>query len=1832
MPNPKKAIFYWICLLFVFQVTAINAQRITTFQSHIQIYGNGRPIGMMEMPDKGFLIAAFNALGYPSNIGDLLVFRVDSLGKKVWMKEYDKPSETFCPTQMERVSDSTFIVSGYIPKHDSIVLIKMDFNGNVLWSRSFSQAGYHIIANNSPGSVSIANDPNGGFLLAATTNRNSVPNCLLIHTNDTGGVIWSQMDSFNSYAANTHIIEYGQLNINLIRPAQGGGYIVLANAFVDSILSTGTYNANIIFKITETGTVLWSKIYIPPKGTYVPDANFIQTPKAIYLTNGAGNGLASLSPNDTGELELIKLDNLGVLQWSKYYANLTEECGGNILYDSVRNSLVITGTHINANGSFCRMDTSGHIIDLKFYPPLHDDQQESDHPANTIISLANGYAFVLDGPDIQTGSGQGYYLMKTDPLGNTNNCRISGFKTSIKTLPIVQEPNKDTSWALNIRAGNIIIKSFSITSQDTVFCTPFVAWFNHGDSCFGHTTQFYDSTYVSATSWSWNFGDPGSGSNNTSILKTPTHFYKTTGKYIVTHIGSNSTNTDTEKRFVTIVALPPQIVKDTTICRGDSAKLVVYGGTKYQWFNGALLGKNDSAATTVWAYPDMDTTLICRVTNAGGCFIYDTFRITVDTGSQCGKMKYIKGVINKYAAVTGMDTCINALFVDTASYFIAGARALLIEMKGAITDSTNSASFGSIKSIGNAGNLEYVMIDSAVGNKVYLRDHLVNKYDIGGLIQLVMVPQYLNVDITGTLKAMSWNGIKGGILAFNASGIIYLNGAVDVSGQGYRGGIADSLGTTCHKSDYYYGTSSLFGANKGEGVSVIHTTLYRGRGAIANGGGGGNSYISGGGGGANYDVGGKGSEESNFCSNPIVNGGLGGIGLKSFMLQNKIFPGGGGGSGFEQNSLGSSGSNGGGIIIISAGKLVSYLNPIQSNGLSSSQANIASAGGGGGAGGSVFLNIQNYAMRTPIHTDGGKGGNANVNHFCTGTGGGGSGGSIIFSSSGIPSLVNYSAKAGSPGLDINTTTPCYNTSYGADSGKNGGIITGLSVPQSISTFSRPFATVIYVTVKDSGHVQLSFLKNNNPDVVAYKIYRQINNGVYKYLAAIDHPTLSPILFTDAINTSNDSFSYHVFVVDTCGNTSNYSPTHTTIHLHDTVKGCEQAIYLNWNAYAGWTAKQYFIYRSINGASEKQIAIVPGNTMVFKDSKLNYHISSYCYRVLAVDKTGIDSSWSERTCGRTYFLDTAKIITATKTISSVTNGAVTIRWQSIAGQKYMSGTELFYSANRINYTLLATVPANQDSFVQTGINTQTENEFYYIKNLDSCGTSSDSSVIHKTMTLTVSVGKLLHKLNWTPYKGFKVNEYIIQKLIGSNFQPIDTVSGIDTFMRFSPVPCNQVEKYRIEALGYNHGEISLSDTMGGKALDTIVPNVGQSMYTICSGTHIKIGANAKPDIVYLWTSNPPGFTSTLANPIVTPTNNSVYDLTVTNTITGCVSNNSAQIFVGINKAPVVDPGKNQSVCVGVSAQIGSNALSGDTYSWTSNPIGFTSTKANPLVIPNQTTSYSLTVTNATGCTNFDSVTITVNSKPKPFAGTPEKICSETSVQLGQAPLKGHSYSWTSNPSGFSSTLSNPIDSPKITTVYTLKETIDSTGCSDSTSVQITVTPLPNVAFNVKNINGYEYQFTVKKPNYPSWQYKWDFGDSSSGKHDTASGYNVDHIYPNNGKYNTVLTMSLPGYCVEIDSELVNINESFSLNIFPNPFGLQTDIRYILTDPGHVKITMTDEIGRFIGTLLDKQLSKGEYNTFFNGGAWKTRPAMYFIVFQFDDKVIVKKVIQLDSIYY
>src|SRR5688500_17690544 len=104
----------------------------------------------------------------------------------------------------------------------------------------------------------------------------------------------------------------------------------------------------------------------------------------------------------------------------------------------------------------------------------------------------------------------------------------------------------------------------------------------------------------------------------------------------------------------------------------------------------------------------------------------------------------ISGIINIYTAVTATGTCPNQITVNNTAGFSAGNTVLIMQMKGATIDQTNTAAFGTVTSYNNSGLFEKAVILNVNGNQIYFTNDLVNSYTApAGKVQMILVPQYV---------------------------------------------------------------------------------------------------------------------------------------------------------------------------------------------------------------------------------------------------------------------------------------------------------------------------------------------------------------------------------------------------------------------------------------------------------------------------------------------------------------------------------------------------------------------------------------------------------------------------------------------------------------------------------------------------------------------------------------------------------------------------------------------------------------------------------------------------------------------------------------------------------------------------------------------------------------------------------------------------------------------------------------------------------------------------------------------------------------------------------
>ena len=177
---------------------------------------------------------------------------------------------------------------------------------------------------------------------------------------------------------------------------------------------------------------------------------------------------------------------------------------------------------------------------------------------------------------------------------------------------------------------------------------------------------------------------------------------------------------------------------------------------------------------------------------------------------------------------------------------------------------------------------------------------------------------------------------------------------------------------------------------------------------------------------------------------------------------------------------------------------------------------------------------------------------------------------------------------------------------------------------------------------------------------------------------------------------------------------------------------------------------------------------------------------------------------------------------------------------------------------------------------------------------------------------------------------------------------------------------------------------------------------------CFGDFFTFGNPATtPGYSYLWSTG--ATTSSLS---LTVTSSGSYSLITTEDATGCSIEDSFEITMQpLPDATVI---ADDSICEGEQIAIGATDIPTSTYSWVATPsytwtISDPATSANPSVAPLVTTTFTLTETvAATGCTQTNSVTITV--KPDPTVslnrGTSISLCERETTNINATITGGY----------------------------------------------------------------------------------------------------------------------------------------------------------------------------------------------------------------------------------
>ena len=223
-------------------------------------------------------------------------------------------------------------------------------------------------------------------------------------------------------------------------------------------------------------------------------------------------------------------------------------------------------------------------------------------------------------------------------------------------------------------------------------------------------------------------------------------------------------------------------------------------------------------------------------------------------------------------------------------------------------------------------------------------------------------------------------------------------------------------------------------------------------------------------------------------------------------------------------------------------------------------------------------------------------------------------------------------------------------------------------------------------------------------------------------------------------------------------------------------------------------------------------------------------------------------------------------------------------------------------------------------------------------------------------------------------------------------------------------------------------------------------------SICIGNSYQF--NAQNAVVYVWNPDPTLSSTTIANPLATPTISTKYIVTGTNQ-NGCVNKDSTLLLV-YEPSPIrIYPQDTPFICQGTPAPL--RATGAYSYVWSPASSLNSATIPNPIATPLDTTEYNVVATNVHGCKSYDSLLIKVQKPVIASAPTPFIACEGIPVQLHAS--GGPFFSWTPTGSLNDTVTNDPFALPDSTTYYIVKVFND---CfSDTAGVEVDIHPLPVV---------------------------------------------------------------------------------------------------------------------------------------------------------------------------
>ena len=1315
-----------------------------------------------------------------------------------------------------KTCNGELIIGGYTESYGlsnskSPFLMRLGNNDSVEWMKTFENANPFR---------DLLKTLDGNYLGVTTKTQNSstVGNGegLLMKFNNLGDTIW------------TKNFGYGLGTTEALTKLSDGSILVAGESekFVNSCLIAGNCETVWLTKFDQNGNLKWSKYY--------QDSSLLNWDQTRDVITSSGDTTYVL-----GDYHILKIDGSGNRIWLKKLSLRSNFYGIDV---TPSGDLVICGSLSGYPRTIrvIKVTRSGKVKwakDLQSSGLLSNDQGEAIEALSDSNILVAGrseyrgrnkedaYIAILDqtGRKIwETGLGGRYnsiYNFFDLTATGTDNIVAVGqtgsfTNTSFSATNDISVIKTDTTSSIQCANGpSLSVKSLNNVSLNTIkgndttntpptfpsnikvkadtpfekeLCGSIEADFAYKDTCLGATTKFFDSTFqdsLSSYSWNWNFGDPNTGSKNTTNQQNPTHVFSRADTFDVQLIASTGTYQDSITKQVIIkksslsVKAQPQ---DTLLCPDDSVQLTVSDTTlrSYEWRPGNRVG--DSTIAEPYAYPGQDT-LVLTVQDSAGCINRDSItikekpdnprapslrklntqstssiKVQWDTPDSFANFKryvvYRKPAnqqtfsavdsIPAFGSTSLLDQTVSATDSLTYDYFIRAQNSC-----GTLSDTSNTLRSIALKrntlsdkklqvkwnpSLFDDSVKYEVKFDPGSGfrlDSTFFKDTAYQRIacDNSGMYEITAIDTATNDTVISNRISPAVKDTTpppAGLLSASRFGL----------------GQEPTYGLTLDQSDSGDFKESVIFQSVNKGAYQALDTLGNANGVI-------NTYSK-----PAYP------DSNNVC----------------FRIQ-------------PTDTCGNQGPR------------------------SSPHCLIDLEGRPG--------NKENQLLWTPYK--GFQADTVEVQRFQNG------------------SWQNLAYLAGSDTTYRHQDLTCrdtfqYRIKY-QEAGGNGQISYSDSIQLSPFDTTQP-------AVPEIKYASFNFNFNG----LANLAFEPLSANVDRYIVRVEgqngQPQRSDTIYGSSDTTYRDAYADPIEEVKcytiqaqnvTCDSVyTTESKAHCLPLLQAEKIRCTPAVRLSWTPYQGFDSFGGYDIGikadSISGIDTLGKVSQGTTSFIHRDADTGV---TYQYQVRVRDGSIFPLEPVSSTAvlvNKPALPEPPTVLGASKVATDNTNGQVKLNWQTFTDKQGLDHFKLYHKPSSQNQfsVLKSSIPLTQDSFIHKGLNTRSRNHQYYLTTEDSCGRESDSTRVQTTINLSLTVKELRHELQWTPYKGFEVERVKIQRAFGDGaFNTIGSQSiftSLGTSFIDTNVRCGEQYSYRIKALG-PEGALAFSDTVTGTAFDNTPPD-------------------------------------------------------------------------------------------------------------------------------------------------------------------------------------------------------------------------------------------------------------------------------------------------------------------------------------------------------------------------------------------------------------------------